>query len=231
MARPQFSGARSDPTASNTFPLEREFAFRFEHVDVVNETPAYLGQRERLALYTMVAATAPDCALEIGTFRGGGSLIISSALTDLGRGQLVSLDPDPASRRVSGSALNANTIFYTGRSPDDLPGAREAIRAVDGFQFCFIDASHAYRDVKADLWGVMEHLADEAYVLLHDAYFDGVSQAIQEAAGHPSWFDGGMLVDCRNRVSDGSVYGGLYLLRFVRSNDTPRLLPVQAGGS
>lgn len=215
---------RSNSERAETFPIGEEFGFRFERVGVVNETPAFLGQRERLFLFAMVAATAPLHVIEIGTFKGGGAKLISSALSDIDRGRLASLDPCPEFREVPDATLGSNCVFVEGRSPENLIDARRAVEATNGFELALVDASHAFEDVREDLGGLMAHLADEAYVLLHDGYYDGVSRAISDALERSScWVDGGMVVDCRNRMPDGDVYGGLYLLRFIRRADTPSL--------
>jgi predicted O-methyltransferase YrrM len=172
----------------------------------------------------MAVATAPTHALEIGTHKGGGSKIISCALADLGRGKLATLDPQPDLNEVSGEPMQRNTVFLEGLSPASLPDARRAISAVEGFQFCFIDGSHEFADVLEDLSAVRRHLAQEACVLMHDAYYPGVRRAIHEATSRWSCYvDGGMLTNTRNKTPEGDVYGGLYHLRFIRTPETPEL--------
>ncbi|MFG0252540.1 MAG: class I SAM-dependent methyltransferase [Phycisphaerales bacterium JB038] len=215
---------RADKDGEAVFGFDEECSFTFKRIGAIHDAPAMLVKRERLAIYTMVIATAPAHALEIGTHKGGGSKIISSALADLGRGKLATLDPQPALNEVSGQPMESNTVFLEGLSPGHLPAARRAISAVEGFQFAFIDGSHEFEDVLIDLDGVRKHLANEACVLMHDAYYPGVRQAIHEATSRWSCYvDGGMLTNTRNKTPEGDVYGGLYYLRFIRTPDTPRL--------
>ncbi|HEB60666.1 MAG TPA: class I SAM-dependent methyltransferase [Phycisphaeraceae bacterium] len=221
--------ARADKDEDAIFSFDQECSFDFARINVIHDTPAMLVKRERLLLYSMVIATAPTHALEIGTHKGGGSKIISSALADLGMGKLATLDPFPDLCEVSGEPMTANTVFLKGASPWNLPDARKAIKADRGFQFCFIDGSHEYEDVLQDLDAVRNHLDDEACILMHDAYYPGVRQAIHEAiANFSCYVDAGMLTNTRNKTTDGDVYGGLYFLRFIRTPDTPALQPLPA---
>ncbi len=223
MSRP-LNTPRADKDGDAVFSFDEECSFSFERLGAIHDAPAMLVKRERLAIYTMVSATAPSHALEIGTHKGGGSKIISSALADLGRGKLATLDPQPNLNEVSGQPMESNTVFLEGLSPGHLPAARRAVSAVDGFQFTFIDGSHEYADVLVDLDAVRGHLADEACVLMHDAYYPGVRQAIHEAISRwDCYVDCGMLTNTRNKTPEGDVYGGLYYLRFIRTPGTPAL--------
>lgn len=215
-------GADKDRHAIFTF--DQECSFTFERLGAVHDAPAMLVKRERLALYAIVAATAPTHALEIGTHKGGGSKIIACALADIGRGKLASLDPQTELNEVSGQPMESNTVFLEGASPDALPDARRAIDALDGFQFAFIDGSHEFADVLEDLSALRRHLANEACVLMHDAYYPGVRQAIHDVTSRWSCYvDCGMLTNTRNKTPQGDVYGGMYYLRFIRTPDTPKL--------
>jgi hypothetical protein len=80
--------------------------------------------------------------------------------------------------------------------------------------FVFIDALHTYDAVLADFRGVLPFLADNAHVLFHDTYHQGIDQAISAVVNDNSdLFDCGFIT--RNpAINDDPVSGqGLRLVR------------------
>jgi hypothetical protein len=62
----------------------------------------------------------------------------------------------------------------------------------ESLDFCFIDASHAYEDVKADILAWLPKIKPSGFLFLHDfGLFDGVTRAVQELfpsdAKHLNW--------------------------------------------
>ena len=62
-------------------------------------------------------------------------------------------------------------------------GSLEAVKWVmdNTLDFCFIDASHAYEDVKADILAWREKVKPGGYLIFHDyRLFEGVTKAVDE---------------------------------------------------
>ncbi|MFZ4574101.1 MAG: class I SAM-dependent methyltransferase [Phycisphaerales bacterium] len=202
------------------------FTYRSSDDPLLRATPDRLGEvmsfhadqkpREKVLLYAMVFARAPERVLEIGVRWGGGSKIIHAALSDLGRGTLVGLDPEPV-LEFDWSILGDRAKLVTGRSPEDLPRASEAAGGL--FDFVFVDGDHSFEGVTSDLKAIRSVLAPGAVVLLHDAFHPPVARAIagSESMGYARC---GILADTRNNgvhVESGKVipYGGVEMLRWV----------------
>ena len=172
--------------------------------------------RERVLLYSMVFALAPRRCLEIGVRWGGGSRIIHAALSDLGQGVLVGVDPAPAIE-FDWSLIADRAHLVTGASPEALPRAADLAGGL--FDFVFIDGDHSEHGCKADLEGVIPFTETGATILLHDAYHPPVAKAIQGVldTGAPLT-DCGLLATTLNNgvhVESGRTvpYGGVRMLR------------------
>ncbi len=173
--------------------------------------------RERVLLYATVFALAPARCLEIGVRWGGGSRIIHAALSDLGHGTLVCIDPEPA-LEFDFSELSDRATLIVGRSPDALDEAQAA--AGGQFDFVFIDGDHSERGVSADLAAVARVTSPGAVILLHDACHGPVLRAITAALTTGYYADCGDIATTRNegvRVETGQsvVYGGVRMLRRI----------------
>ncbi|MEI7657949.1 MAG: class I SAM-dependent methyltransferase [Phycisphaerae bacterium] len=205
--------------------MPRSFTFRSSEDPVLRAQPwrlatalaAHADQkpRERVLLYALVFALAPRHVLEIGVRWGGGTRIIHAALSDLGRGELVSIDPDPALEYDIGE-LGDRATLIVGASPAELPRARELTGA--NFDLVFVDGDHSERGVAADLKGLLDVTSPGAVVLLHDAFHAPVARAIEAALIAGGWIDCGIVADTRNagvRLETGQdvVYGGVRMLR------------------
>jgi len=175
-------------------------------------------------LYALVMALAPERALEIGRARGGSTFIIASALRSLGTGKLVSVDPDnlPEHRIEKGlrARLSPWVCFVDGYAPFILPDAEKF--AEGKFNFALIDADHSYEACKRDILGIIPHLSPGAHILLHDAHYGGVRDAVAYALAHLPLHDGGSLVQERNSDlvhnsynAEPSYYGGFRLLQYT----------------
>lgn len=203
----------------------RSFTFRSSDDPVLKAQPwrvatalaAHADQkpRERVLLYALIFALAPRRVLEIGVRWGGGTRIIHAALSDLGRGELVSIDPDPALEYDIGD-LGDRASLIVGASPAELPRARDLAGA--NFDLVFVDGDHSERGVAADLKGLLDVTSPGSVVLLHDAFHGPVARAIEAALIAGGWIDCGIVADTRNagvRVETGQevVYGGVRMLR------------------
>jgi predicted O-methyltransferase YrrM len=188
---------------------------------IIYTTPAHMTASERVVLYGLVFGRRPQRCLEIGTYRGGSSLVISAALDDVGSGHLVCVDPAPAIAPEHWAQLEHHATLLKGPSPDLLP---DAARAAGGpFDFVLVDGDHGCPGVIRDIEGVLPFLTDDAYLVFHDAHYHGVTAGIGDVLRrYPE-----RLTDCgmisvektpEDRIEDGHpvVWGGLRLLRHRR---------------
>jgi predicted O-methyltransferase YrrM len=172
--------------------------------------------RERVLLYSLVFAFAPQRCLEIGVRWGGGSRIIHAALSDLNQGVLVGIDPAPA-LEFDWSTIADRAHLITGSSPAALPQAADLAGGL--FDFVFIDGDHSEKGCRGDLEGVIPFTTPGAIILLHDAYHPPVARAIDAVlnSGAPLT-DCGFLATTLNNgthVESGRTvpYGGVRMLR------------------
>ena len=116
--------------------------------------------------------------------------------------------------------LQNRVRFIDGHSPRDNPKACAA--AQGKFDLVVIDADHHYEACLADLQGIVPFLTDGAVILLHDAHFLGVKEAIRTTLeGEPGFIDCGLVsteanydLTDRKYLGQPSVFGGLHMLRF-----------------
>lgn len=178
----------------------------------VYDAPSQTDHRERLFTYGLVFGRRPERVLEIGFRFGGSSFLILCALEDAGRGKLVALDPQPEAV-LDFSRFGDRFTLIRGRSPEDVPGA---VAALGGpVDFCFLDGNHSYSAVLADLEAIDAHMADESYILMHDAAYPDVQRATNEfLAVRP-----GRVIDCGLVCPwiTNEGWGGLRLLRVAAS--------------
>lgn len=184
---------------------------RREALSVVWTEPHDMTIGDRIVLYGLVRGLKPRAYLEIGVRWGGSARIVSTAMEANGFGKGVGLDPDLSNFLPRESELFGRFSLCKGYSPEDIPAAIETLGSPP--DFVFIDAVHTYSAVLSDLKGVLPHVAERAYVLLHDAYHQGVS-----AAGDEILTEDQRLVDLgilskNPMVALPNSYCGLRLLR------------------
>lgn len=179
--------------------------------------------QERVVLYGLIVGLQPSHVLEIGTFRGGSTMIICAALDDLGRGAIVCVEPDPQVSPAHLDTIAHRTTIVTEPSPRGLPSAREV--AGENFEFALIDGDHSYAGVVSDVEATIPVLADQAWMLFHDAHNLEVQKAIDDClAKHSNELtDAGLVsraVTQSNEVVEGHPvkWGGLRLIVFERSD-------------
>ncbi len=187
-----------------------------ERFGVIFHEPSDMVVCDRVMMYALVRGLKPQRALEIGVRWGGSARIITNAMEENGIGQLVGIDPQPENFQAQPKELHDRYQLLCGYSPDEI---KEAARRVGGkFDFVFIDGMHTHDAVLADLQGVLPYLEAGAYVLLHDAYHQGIGEAVNHVLRDTSdLFDCGILTrnpDIKEPVS----YQGLRLLRYGAVN-------------
>ena len=187
------------------------------------DVPAQMEMSERLLLVALIIGLQPENVLEIGVSHGGSSALIVHAMDCIGKGQLFGIDPEPqVSDELAQSIAHRNHVFR-GRSPMAISAIAQKANAP--FDFAFIDGDHSNQGVVDDIEGVLTYLADSAYLLLHDAYFYEVREAIDASIRQHSDVlqDCGILTHSPVRWSgyldeaDTIRFGGLRLLVFSRA--------------
>jgi hypothetical protein len=183
---------------------------------VVYGDQSWMTMPERVLLYGIVAALAPERTLEIGTYLGGSALIIAAALDDVCGGALWCVDPNPRVAEDDWRRIEHRATMIAEASPQALMKARELAGAP--FDLVLIDGDHTLDGVRRDIAGTLPVLADEAWLLLHDAHFPEIRDAIVEALGmyRSELHDGGLLSKHFTTDENGVIWGGLRLLRFKR---------------
>lgn len=181
-------------------------------IEVVNGAVSEMSPEERGFLYALVRGARPRRILEIGTAEGGSALVMATALEEnAGEGHIWSIDPVPRIS-VEMSAYHGRVDFLVGTSPETVEDA--AARAGGPFDLAMIDGIHIYRQARADLLAVLPHLAEGAYVLLHDAFHFGVSEAVRELVESDERIhDCGYPCNRPRPVGDRATHAGFRLLR------------------
>lgn len=143
---------------------------------VVLDAPTEMSVDERLFLYALVRGLEPARVLEICTSRGGSAAVIASAMEDNGSGVVVGVEPIPRIE-VSDDVFNGRFRLVTVSSPQ---GIEEAARVAGGtFDLVLVDGAHVYQQSLDDALGALPYMSDRAYILFHDAFHFGVSEAIR----------------------------------------------------
>jgi len=184
-----------------------------ERVGIVYRVPSEMSIEERLFLFALIRGIRPQRVLEIGSRHGGSAAIISCAMEDNGRGRVIGIDPGPEIT-VRKSFFHGRFHLITRPSPEAIAEAYEV--AQGQFDVLFIDGLHTHRQCAADLAGALPYLAEGAYVLFHDAFHFGVSEAVREALeANPRLHDCGYM--CVRPYTDEPLlsYRGLRMLRYA----------------
>lgn len=187
----------------------------------VHTAPVWMSMHERVLLYGLVVGLQPRCTLEIGTFKGGSTLIITAALDDLDTGEIICVDPEPHVADEDWAAVRHRAKMVAEPSPPGVTSAREL--ASEPFDFAFIDGDHTLEGVCRDIDATLPVLADSAHLLFHDAHYYEVREAIDAAVVTygERLIDAGLVSVFKTDdtpAPDGSevAWGGLRLLRFRR---------------
>jgi len=183
---------------------------------LVYSVPAWLGECEKTMLYALIRGLEPKRILEIGTYRGGSAAIMASALDDSGLdGKIVTLDPDPKITPELMEQIKHRVTLLPKGSPDAIPEARQLLGGK--FDFCFLDANHQREFVTRDLLGVIPYLETGAILLMHDAHYQDVKDAVAMVLtmSPGTLLNFGILTKqvCVPPEEPGKFYAGLGLLR------------------
>jgi predicted O-methyltransferase YrrM len=196
-------------------------------LSTIASAPSEMSMEERLFLYALVRGCAPRRVLEIGTSEGGSALIISAALNDNDNdGHIATVDPLPRIE-FDYALFHGRLHIVQGFSPEAIS---TAVRIIGGpFDFILIDGVHIHDQAKKDLEGALAFAAEHAYILLHDSFHFGVSEAIREVVEQePLLHDCGYVCNRPRPVGDLATHAGFRLLRWGPDivDPTPLVTPL-----
>ena len=189
-----------------------------ERIGVIYHEPTDMCPADRVMLYALVRGLRPTAVLEIGVRWGGGARIIAAALEDAGGpGRAIGIDPEIDGFRPRPRELFGRYELLRGYSPGAIPEA--VARLGSPVELAIIDAMHTHDHVLNDFRGVVPHLAAGGHILLHDAFHQGIDQAVAEVLEeNPTFTDCG-LITRHPSIDDAPVaYQGWRLIRAGMSN-------------
>lgn len=157
----------------------------------------YFSTDEAWALYCAVlrsASSSPPRVVEIGSYKGRSTIAIAFALADRGNGSVVSIDPHAPTGRESYVAEHGRDDTYdayvenvrrAGVERFVVPVRTTSAAARPGYDgvpidVLFVDGSHDYEDVLADVDAWLPLVADRAILAFNDPYAPGVNRALRE---------------------------------------------------
>lgn len=198
-------------SVGNLFRPRMLFRGGKEDLSVVFSEPHDMSIGDRIVLYGLIRGLRPKRYLEIGVRWGGSGRIVAHAMQANDIGQAIGIDPDLTNFRPSKKELFGRYSLFKGYSPEAIPAA---VGQQGGqIDFAFIDAVHTYSAVKADAVALAELIEIGGHILFHDAYHQGINQAIDEfLTEHPDFVDCGIV--SRNADAGTPVsYLGMRLVR------------------
>lgn len=196
---------------------------------LVEKAPTEMSQEERGFLYALVRGCQPRRILEIGTSEGGSALVMALAMEENGgEGRVWTIDPMPRIE-FDQDLFHGRVESVTGTSPEAVRDV--AARAGGPFDLAVVDGIHIHKQAAADLAAIRPHLAEGAFVLMHDAFHFGVSEAARELVeSDPDVHDVGYPCNRPRRVGERVTHAGFRMLRIgARAVDvTPLVEPTWA---
>lgn len=211
----ELSKLESETRAALPEPIELELS----QMDVLEWAPAWLIPIERLMLFALVCGLRPARYLEVGTFRGGSTLIVAAAMkASRNPGRLFCVEPEPHIAPEHWALVDDRATLIQGFSPEALAEAREL--AGGPFDFTFIDGDHTSDGVYRDATGALPYIAVGGHILFHDSYFPDVAEGITRFYRENSreLIDIGSITHeaAVQEGSDSLRWGGLRLMRVIR---------------
>ena len=158
----------------------------------------YLSEDEAWALYIAARRCTQKAErpriVEIGSYKGRSTIAIGSALKEAGRGSLVSIDPHmptgkPSYAREHGD-IDTLAEFQENIARAGVAAYVKSVQAVSTdarksydmqpVDMLFVDGSHDYEDVLADIDAWSPFLVAGGIAAFNDPYGPGVNRALRE---------------------------------------------------
>jgi len=152
----------------------------FGLIEQLRKSPHKMQQNyeEAMALYSLVLSRKPQNILEIGVRNGGSAILMAHALDHLQEEHVVvnrTIDAVDANGEIPESKwshLARNRInLIRKNSPEGVP--------VKQYDLIHIDGNHNTKHVLADLNAAMRCCDVDSRIILHDANFPGVIEALE----------------------------------------------------
>jgi len=152
---------------------------------------------QRLFLWSFIYGVCPKRYLEIGTAEGGSAMIVMSAIKTLGFEdfQGICIDPKFDTSPETKAALQNNFTFFEEIS--SLAVMKKAKAQVGGFfDVLLVDGDHTYDYALADIILAIPFVQPGGYILVDDAGYYQVRDAIQYTVERFGLIDAGFM--CRH---------------------------------
>ena len=152
-----------------TSPEQIRSRFEFDHWIMTDA--------ERSSLTVLLQELRPQCAIEIGTYRGGSLSFLSKYSR-----HVYSIDIDPLCRNTFAGQFS-NVEFIVGSSLTTLPAVLETIRERgQTLNFVLIDANHSENGVRGDINTLPQYEPTAPlYVIMHDSFNPACRKGIRTA--------------------------------------------------
>ncbi|MEM6492977.1 MAG: class I SAM-dependent methyltransferase [Pseudomonadota bacterium] len=198
--------------------------------DVLN-APSLMNSPQKLVLFSLILGLSPKTYVEIGTAKGGSASIVSQA-ADLLQSDLTGVCIDIRFDRLAPElrAHLENRFKFIERANGSIAMHEARKHCGATFDIVLIDALHDKANALFDILTVLPHVSDGGVILLDDANYFGVDDAVEEVLRITNLQDGGLvsrhggigapekapswvMIDEKTRTSKECVWGGLRLLR------------------
>lgn len=149
---------------------------------ILDTIPGWLDPNEAALLHKLAGDVTDGCIVEIGSYKGRSTLVLATAA----RVPVYAIDPHiPSDNEQFGDVdrvewmqniLDANVGAIV--RPINLKSSVVAQIWNEPISLLFIDGSHEYEHVKADLDNWLPHVKAGGYIAVHDSEWAGVKEAL-----------------------------------------------------
>jgi predicted O-methyltransferase YrrM len=152
---------------------------------------------QRLFLWSFIYGVCPKRYLEIGTAAGGSAMIVLSAVKALGFDDFQGVCVDPKFELAPEVLAYLEPHFSFFEAVNSLQVLKKAVSQVSGlFDVVLVDGDHTYDYTLNDIMSVIPFVRSGGYILVDDAGYFQVRDAIQYTVEHFHLVDCGFI--CRH---------------------------------